>query len=108
MSVADRNRQSAVETLNKHTAVELARMIRRRDVSPVEVVEAHLKAIDRLNGSLNAIITLVADQAWASAKSAEAAVMQGHSLGILHGLPVVIKDVTKTSFLLLRPIDWTT
>src|ERR1700676_4991433 len=85
------------ENLSRATAVELASMIASRAVSPVEVLDAHLATIARVNPKLNAIVTLVADAARALAKAAEAAVMRGDTLGALHGLPVAIKDVTPTA-----------
>ncbi len=97
ISVADRTPSLAIEGLTKLAATNLVRMIRNRDVSPVEIVDAHLETIDQLNGRLNAIVTLAADQARAVAKAAEDAVMQRRALGSLHGLPVLIKDVTQTA-----------
>jgi amidase len=85
------------ESLNRKTAIELASLIARKAVSPVEVLDAHLATIARVNPQLNAIVTLVADAARASAMHAEAAVMRGDALGALHGLPVAIKDVTATA-----------
>lgn len=85
------------ENLSRKTAVELASLIASRDVSPVEVLDAHLATIARVNPKLNAIVTLTADAARASAQQAEAAVMRGEKLGALHGLPVVIKDITMTA-----------
>jgi amidase len=84
-------------SLNRKSARELAQLIRTRNVSPVEVVDAHLLAIERINPQLNAIITLAAEQALDAARAAEAAVTKGEPLGALHGLPVAIKDVTLTS-----------
>lgn len=83
--------------LNLKSANELANLIRSKVVSPVEVLQAHLEAISRLNPKVNAICTLVADQAMEAARKAEAAVMRGEKLGPLHGLPVGIKDVTPTA-----------
>lgn len=97
VSIADRDAPLAPAGLNKLTALDLVQKIRNREVSPVQIVDAHLEAIHRLNGHLNAIVTLAADQARAAAKAAEAAVMQRCPLGPLHGLPVVIKDVTQTA-----------
>src|SRR5690348_14579261 len=88
---------AALLALNRRPARVLAAMIRRKEVSPLEVLDAHLAAIERLNGKLNAIVTLVAERAREAAKSAEDAVMAGRPLGPLHGLPVVIKDVTQTA-----------
>ncbi len=74
------------------SAAELTESIRRKQVSPVEVVEAHLAQIDRLNPQLNAIVSLDREGALAAAHRAEAAVMRGDSLGPLHGVPVTIKS----------------
>ncbi len=84
------------DNLPRKTACELASLIASKAISPVEVLDAHLETIARVNPKLNAIVTLVADSAREQAKAAEAAVMKGDKLGALHGLPVVIKDVTPT------------
>ena len=86
-----------IESLSRKTAVELASLIATKAVSPLEVLEAHLATIARVNPKLNAIVTLVEEAARTSAKQAEAAVMRGEKLGALHGLPVVIKDITPTA-----------
>ena len=83
--------------LTRLTALELRRLIGTKDVSPVEVLDAHLATIERLNPTLNAIVTLAAEQAREAALEAEKAVLRGDDLGPLHGLPVVIKDVTDTA-----------
>jgi amidase len=83
--------------MNDKTAMELARLIRTKAVSPVEVLAAHLDAIDRANPAINAIVTLATDQAMDAARAAEDAVVQGRSIGPLHGVPVGIKDVTPTA-----------
>jgi amidase len=83
--------------LTRKSARELARLIRERAVSPVEVLDAHLAAIEAINPKLNAIVTLVAEQARDAARAAEQAVMDGKPLGLLHGLPVAIKDITLTA-----------
>src|ERR1700694_4414621 len=85
------------DNLSRKTAVELASLIAIRQVSPVEVLDAHLATIARVNPELNAIVTLVADAARVLAQDAEAAVMRGDALGALHGLPVAIKDITPTA-----------
>jgi amidase len=84
------------ETLTRKSATELADLIATRKVSPVEVLDAHLAAIARVNPKLNAVVTLVADQAREAARDAEAAVAGGAKLGSLHGLPILIKDTTRT------------
>jgi amidase len=85
------------ESLSRKSACELAALIASRAVSPVEVLDAHLAVIARVNPKLNAIVTLVEDDARALAKKAEAAVLRGDMLGALHGLPVAIKDITSTA-----------
>src|SRR5215472_6622669 len=74
-------------------ATELAAMIRRRTLSPVEIMDAVLARIEALNPRLNAYLTVDAERAREQAKAAEAAVMQGETLQPLHGLPVSIKDL---------------
>jgi amidase len=84
-------------TLVRQSARELARLIRTRAVSPVEVLDAHLAAIEALNPKLNAVVTLADAHAREHAQRAEQAVMKGEPLGALHGLPVGIKDITLTA-----------
>lgn len=79
------------------SATELARMIAAREVSPVEVVRAHLERITALDGSLRTFITLTADAALAAAAAAEAAVVAGRPLGPLHGVPLGLKDLYDTA-----------
>src|SRR4029078_13210040 len=74
----------------------IAGMIQRREVSPVEVAEAHLERIARLNPDLNAIVTLAPDVI-ERARAAEEAVMRGESLGALHGVPLTTKDTIETA-----------
>lgn len=77
-------------------AAEMAAAVKARKLSPVEVVDAVLARIDRLNPTLNAYCTVTHDEARAAAKAAEAAVMRGDETGILHGVPVSIKDLIMT------------
>jgi amidase len=84
-------------TLTRKSARELVRLMRTRSVSPVEVLDAYLAAIEAINPKVNAIITLAADQARDAARRAETAVMKGEALGLLHGLPIGVKDVTPTA-----------
>jgi Asp-tRNA(Asn)/Glu-tRNA(Gln) amidotransferase A subunit family amidase len=71
-------------------------MIQQREVSPVEVAEAHLERIARLNPALNAIVTIAPDVI-ERAKAAETALLRGEQVGSLHGLPVTIKDTIDTA-----------
>ena len=77
-------------------ATELAARIRAKDLSPVEVLRAHLQRIDALNPTLQAIVTLV-DGAMDQARQAEAAMMRGEWWGPLHGVPFTIKDCVDTA-----------
>lgn len=77
-------------------ATTLADLIRKREVSPVEVMQAHLDRIDAVNPRVNAIVTL-ADGVLAAARAAEAAVMSGAALGPLHGVPFTAKDSIDTA-----------
>lgn len=74
-------------------ATELVDRIKRKDLSPVELMEWTLRRIEDLNPKLGAYVTVMADQAMADAKSAEQRVMDGDQTGVLHGLPVPIKDL---------------
>ena len=83
--------------LTRKSAGELVALVKSREITPVEILDAHLTAIDRINPKLNAIVTLVADQARQLAIEAGNAIMRGDTIGLLHGLPVGIKDVTPTA-----------
>jgi amidase len=74
-------------------AHELAARIRRRDLSPVEVVESFIDRIEARNPSLNALVYLGFDDARREARLAEESVMRGAELGPLHGVPAAIKDL---------------
>jgi Asp-tRNA(Asn)/Glu-tRNA(Gln) amidotransferase A subunit family amidase len=74
-------------------ATELAAMIRRRTLSPVDIMDAILARIEALNPRLNAYLTVDVERAREQAKAAEAALMRGETLQPLHGLPVSIKDL---------------
>src|SRR5256886_5957914 len=78
-------------------ATELAALIRRKKVSPVEVLDAVLDRIERLNPKLNAFVTLTDEPARREAKAAERAVpKKGARLGPLHGVPFSVKDLVIT------------
>jgi amidase len=78
-------------------AQQLAQMIRHRQVSTVEVIEAHLAKISRHNAQLNAVCTLDAENALTRAKAADLALDRGENWGVLHGVPVTIKDIFETA-----------
>lgn len=78
------------------SAVQLATEIRKKELSPVEVMENSLARIGEINPDLNCFCFVFADEAMALAREAEAAVMKGDELPLLHGVPVAIKDFTPT------------
>ncbi|MGE0768477.1 MAG: amidase [Hyphomicrobiaceae bacterium] len=78
------------------SAVELARRIRTKEMSPVEVLEAFIARIAELNPAINAVTATCYDRARTEAKAAETAVLAGETLGALHGLPFGVKDLEYT------------
>jgi amidase len=78
------------------TARELAGRIRAKELSAREVLEAHLAQIERVNPRVNAIVTLVADQARVAAATADETLSRGQTPGPLHGLPIAHKDLVET------------
>ena len=84
---------SADHDLAYVSIAELSDRIRNKDISPVEVVQATLERIDRLEPQLNAFNTVFADQALAEARQAEADIGRGTYRGPLHGIPIGIKDI---------------
>jgi amidase len=79
------------------TATEMADLIRRKKLSARETLDAHLKQIERVNPQVNAIVTLVAEQAIENARKADEAQAHGAALGPLHGLPIAHKDLVETA-----------
>ncbi|HXE26668.1 MAG TPA: amidase, partial [Roseiarcus sp.] len=75
------------------SAAEIAERVRRRSLSPVEIVESSIARIERRNPSLNAFVFKGFDDARREARAAEAAVMSGAATGPLHGVPTAIKDL---------------
>lgn len=78
------------------SAAEMAALVRSRQVSPVELVEASIRRIRAINGRLNGFCLVLEEEAMNEARKAEADVMEGRPLGALHGVPVAIKDLTPT------------
>lgn len=75
----------------------LAAAIRSRQVSAVDVLEAHLAQIDQHNPALNAVVTLDAEHARQRAREADAALAKGEVWGALHGVPFTLKDTFATA-----------
>ena len=78
-------------------AVELAQMIRDRQLSAIELLDAHLEQIARHNSKLNAICTLDEENARIRAEEADEALARGENWGALHGVPITIKDIFETA-----------
>ncbi len=79
------------------SAVDIAGMLRRREVSAREVVSAHIARIEAFDPAINAIVTRTFDAALSRAAAADDAMASGRSLGLLHGLPVAHKDLADTA-----------
>ncbi len=79
------------------SATDLAQAIQSRQLSAVEVVEAHLARIATINPKLNAVVQLTAEQALAEAQAADADLARGHLRGPLHGIPFTVKDWIETA-----------
>src|SRR6201999_2431765 len=82
-------------------ATRMAQLIAKRELSPVEVMEAHLDRIAAVNPKVNAIVAL-ADGALAAARKAEETVMSGVQVGPLHGVPFTVKDGIDTAGVLTQ------
>ena len=80
------------EELPYLSAAELAGLIERKEVSPIEVTEAYLDRIDALDFKFNAYLTVCRDEALQAAREAEQAIARGNYLGPMHGIPVAVKD----------------
>ncbi|MDB5413053.1 MAG: putative amidase protein [Rubritepida sp.] len=88
--------------LNWLPATEMAALVRRKAVSPVEIVDAVLAQVEAHEPRINAFVMILADEARAAARAAEKAVMSGEATGPLHGVPVTIKDVVAMKGLPMR------
>lgn len=83
--------------LTFRSATELARLVREREVSASELVEAHLRRIEQVNPQINAVVQIDADRALDAARSADQALAQGTRVGPLHGVPFTAKDNLETA-----------
>jgi amidase len=84
-------------SLTRKPARELVALMRSRDISSTELLDAHLTKVSELNPKLNAIVTLAVDEAREAARAADAALKRGEPVGPLHGLPIGVKDITVTA-----------
>src|ERR1700742_5096867 len=89
------------ENIIQMDASRIAELIADRELSPVEVMKAHLDRITAVNPKVNAIVTM-ADRALDAARKAEAAVKPGARLGPLHGVPFTVKDGIDTAGVLTQ------
>ena len=78
------------------TISETAALIESKQLSPVELVAAHLERIEQTDEQLNSFITLLAEEATAAAASAESEIQDGDYRGSLHGIPIGLKDLYYT------------
>ncbi len=92
--------QDAGSELVEKSAVELRRLIGSKALSPVDLLEACIARIERVNPFVNAVTATSFERARAEARAAEDAVMRGDALGLLHGLPLGVKDLEPTQGLL--------
>ena len=79
------------------TIKEASALIRDKKLSPVELTAAFLDRIERLDGTLNAYITVLSEEALAEAKKAEDEVQRGDYRGPMHGIPIALKDLYDTA-----------
>lgn len=75
------------------TIADAARLIEKRELSPVELVESRLQRIEKFDKQINSFICVLADEALVAARAAEAEITAGHYKGPLHGIPIGLKDV---------------
>ncbi len=79
------------------SASEMARRVATREISPVELVDNSLRRIDDVNNAINAFCFVWDDDARSAAQRAADAVARGDDLGVLHGVPIALKDTTPTA-----------
>ena len=82
--------------LPRLTISECSELLARGEISPVELTEAHLERIQKLEPLLNCFITLTADLARGQARRAESEIQKGRRRGDLHGIPLALKDLFET------------
>ncbi|MEZ4869463.1 MAG: amidase family protein [Caldilineaceae bacterium] len=93
------------------STTQMAAAIQVREISAVELLDAHLAQIEKQNPALNAIVTLNADEARKRARAADVALARGECWGALHGVPFTLKDAFATAGMRTttgfpRLVDW--
>ena len=86
------------------TAPVLRSLIRSREISPVELLQSCIRRIEAVNPYVNAVTATCYERAEAEARAAERALARGEPVGILHGLPMGVKDLEETAGL---PVSYT-
>ena len=82
--------------LESFTIQGLSELVRKREISPVEIIRATLRRIEQYDGELKAFITVLPDEASKDAEEAEASIVKGGYIGPLHGIPIGLKDIIFT------------
>src|SRR6185295_17188498 len=82
--------------LKRLTLASAAQLIRKKELKPVELTEAILDRVARLNDRMRVFITVMGDQALERARQAEKELAEGRNVGPLHGVPVTLKDLYDT------------
>jgi aspartyl-tRNA(Asn)/glutamyl-tRNA(Gln) amidotransferase subunit A len=77
--------------------IELGELLRKRNLSPLELTHDCLARIEKLDGTLNTFVTVTAESALAQAREAEAEIQRGDWRGPLHGIPLALKDIIDTA-----------
>jgi len=90
-------KQALNSTVTRLSLGEASQLVRNKKVSPVELTQACLARIERLNSRLNAFITVTGDSALTQAREAETEIQHGHWRGPLHGIPIALKDLFDTA-----------
>jgi aspartyl-tRNA(Asn)/glutamyl-tRNA(Gln) amidotransferase subunit A len=85
------------ERLNELSIAEASDLLRRKQISPVELTKACLARIEQLNPTINAFITVIYESALAAAREAEDEIQAGNWRGPLHGIPIGLKDLVDTA-----------
>jgi aspartyl-tRNA(Asn)/glutamyl-tRNA(Gln) amidotransferase subunit A len=88
---------SSTDDLTSMSIRDVAELVRKKKVSPVELTKASLARIEQFNPALNAFITVTADAALAQARAAESEIQRGNWRGPLHGIPIALKDLFDTA-----------
>lgn len=83
--------------VSRLTLAQAATLLRRRQVSPLELTRAYLQRIEELNPRINAYITVTAERSLADAQRATDEIAAGHYRGPLHGVPIALKDLFNTA-----------